>query len=138
MVHIERKIEINSSPKKVFEILDDTEIAPVWNITVKDIEIIEPKKKGFVKTTVGDFTSTRTETVENKSISMDIDGGVFDKMGYVVDAKGGGSEVTLWAEFEDPGQEKILLKAGEVLLNSLKKYAEYLESGGDPKQYKKK
>lgn len=68
---------------------------------------------------------------------MVIDGGVFDKMGYVVDAKGDGSEVTLWAEFKDPGQEKILLKAGEVLLNSLKKYAEYIEGGGNPSEYKK-
>ena len=138
MVHIERKVEINAPQNKVFEILDDTEISPIWNITVKEIEIIEPKKKGFVKTTVGDFTSIRTETVENKSISMIIEGGVFNKMGYVLAPKGNGTEATLWAEFDDQSQEKILLKAGEVLLNSLKKYAEYIESGGNPAEYKKK
>ena len=137
MVRIERKIEIKSSQKKVFAILDEPEKFPIWNITVNAVDIIEPKKKGFVKTTVGNFTSTRSKTVENKSISYDIDGGVFNKMGYTLIAKGGGTEVTLWAEFDDASQEKILLKAGEVLLNSLKKYAEYIEGGGNPAEYKK-
>jgi len=59
-------------------------------------------------------------------------------MGYVLAPKGNGTEATLWAEFDDQSQEKILLKAGEVLLNSLKKYAEYIESGGNPAEYKKK
>lgn len=138
MVHIERKVEINTSQKKVFDILDEPEKFPIWNITVKEVEIIEPKKKGFVKATVGDFTSTRSETVENKSISYIIDGGVFNKMGYVLAPKGDNTEATLWAEFDDQSKEKMLLKAGEVLLNSLKKYAEYLEGGGNPDEYKKK
>jgi len=38
----------------------------VWYITVKEVDIIEPKKKEFLKTTIGDYTSTRTETVENE------------------------------------------------------------------------
>jgi len=105
--------------------------------TVKEVEVIEPKKKGFVKTTVGDFTSIRTETVENEKISLDIEGGVFDKMGYIIAPKGDGTEATIWAEFEDASKEKILLKAGEILLGCLKKYAEYIEGGGNPDEYKK-
>jgi len=138
MARIERKVEINAPAKRVFDILDDTEKLPLWNITVKEIEIIEPKKKAFVKTTVGDFTATRYETVENEKISQTIEGGVFNKMGYIVTPKGDGTETTLWAEFEDESKEKMLLKAGEILLNSLKKYAEYLEGGGKPDEYKKK
>jgi len=138
MARIERKVEINTSQKMVFDILDEPEKFSIWNITVSEVEIIEPKKKGFVKTTVGDFTSTRTETVENKSISYIIDGGIFTKMGYVLTPKGDHTEATLWAEFDDQDKEKMLLKAGEVLLNSLKKYAEYLKGGGNPDEYKKK
>ena len=138
MVRIERNVEINSSPKRVFDILDEPEKFPIWNITVKEVDIIEPKKKGLVKSTVGDFTSTRTETIQNKSISYDIVGGVFNKMGYFLTPKGNQTEATLWAEFNDASQEKMLLKAGEVLLNGLKKYAEYLEGGGSPDNYKKK
>ena len=138
MVRIDRKVEINAPVKKVFDILDEAEKSPVWNITVNEVEIIEPKKKGFVKTTVGDFTSTRSETVENEKISYTLEGGVFNKMGYTVAPKGDGTEAMLWAEFDDESQEKILQKAGEVLLNCLKKYAEYLEAGGNPDEYKKK
>ena len=138
MVKIERKVEINAPAKRVFDILDDTEKAPIWNITVKEVEIIEPKKKAFVKTTVGDFTATRYETVENEKISQTIEGGVFNKLGYITTPKGDATETTLWAEFEDEGKEKMLLKASEILLNGLKKYAEYLEGGGNPDDYKKK
>ena len=138
MVRIERKVEINAPAKRVFDILDDAEKFPVWNITVNEIEIIEPKKKAFLKTTVGDFTATRYETVENEKISTTIEGGIFNKIGYLMTPKGDGTEITLWAEFEDESKEKMLLKAGEILLNSLKKYAEYLEGGGNPDDYKKK
>jgi len=138
MVHIERKVEIKAPVNKVFDILDEPEKFAIWNITVNDVEILEPKKKGFVKSTVGDFTSTRYETVKNDRIYYTIEGGVFDKMGYSVKPKGDGTEATLWAEFEDESKEKMLLKAGEILLNSLKKYAEFLEGGGNPNDYKKK
>ncbi len=137
MPRIERKVEIKAPVNKVFDILDEPEKFSIWNITVKEVEIIEPKKKGFVKSTVGDFTSTRTETVPNDKISYIIDGGAFNKMGYSVAPKGDGTEATLWAEFDDASQEKMLLKAGEILLECLKKYAEYIENGGNPDEYKK-
>ena len=138
MPRIERKIEINAPLKRVFDILDDAENFAVWNITVNEVNIIEPRKKGFVKTTVGDFTSTRTETVPNEKISYIIEGGAFNKMGYRVLPKGDGTEAILWAEFDNEKQEKMLGKAGEILLQSLKKYAEYLTTGGAPEDYKKK
>ena len=138
MPRIERKIEINAPLKRVFDILDDAENFAVWNITVNEVNVIEPRKKGFVKTTVGDFTSTRTETVPNEKISYNIEGGAFNKMGYSVSPKGDGTEAILWAEFDNEKQEKMLGKAGEILLQSLKKYAEYLKTGGAPEDYKKK
>jgi uncharacterized protein YndB with AHSA1/START domain len=138
MVHIERNVEIKAPVNKVFDILDEPEKFSIWNITVNDVEILEPKKKGFVKSTVGNFTSTRYETVKNEKIFYNIEDGVFDKMGYSVKPKGEGTEATLWAEFKDESKEKMLLKAGEILLNSLKKYAEFLEGGGNPADYKKK
>ncbi len=138
MVHIERKIEINAPVNGVFDILDEPEKFAIWNITVNSVDIIEPKKSGFVKSTVGDFTSTRYEVVKNDRIFYNIEGGVFDKMGYSLKIKGDGTEATLWAEFKDESKEKMLLKAGEILLDCLKKYAEFLESGGNPAEYKKK
>lgn len=137
MAKFERKIEINASPNKIYDILNDENLEEKWNITVKKLTTIEPDKYS-VKTTVGDIISTVTERVENERISMDIEGGPFSKMGYVLTPKGDSTEVMGWAEFEDPNQESILGMAGDMLLESLKKYVDHLESGGSPTEYNKK
>ena len=137
LAKFERKVEINASPNKIYDILNDETLEEKWNITVKKLTTIEPDKYS-VKTTVGDIISTVTERVENERISMDIEGGPFSKMGYVLTPKGDSTEVMGWAEFEDPNQESILGMAGDMLLESLKKYVDHLESGGSPAEYNKK
>lgn len=137
LAKFERRVEINASPNKIYDILNDETLEEKWNITVKKLSTIEPDKYS-VKTTVGDIISKVTERVENERISMDIEGGPFNKMGYVLTPKGDSTEVMGWAEFEDPNQESILGMAGDMLLESLKKYVDYLESGGNPTEYNKK
>ncbi|MFX0043730.1 MAG: SRPBCC family protein [Candidatus Hodarchaeota archaeon] len=137
MAKIERKVEINSSPKKIYDILNDETLEEKWNITVKKLTTIEPDKYS-VKTTVGDIISTVIVRDENKEISMEIEGGPFSKMGYVLTPKGDSAKVMLWAEFENPEQESILGMAGDMLLESLKKYVDFLEDGGNPAEYNKK
>ena len=137
MVRIERKIEIKASQKSVYDILADTMGAIKWNITAKEITEISEGKYAM-KSTVGDFTTIRTEVVENERLSSKIEGGIFNALGYILSPKGDTVEVTLWGEFDDPENEKILLKAGEILLKSLKKYVEYIEEGGDPEKFDKK
>ncbi|MHA1491074.1 MAG: hypothetical protein ACTSRI_15675 [Promethearchaeota archaeon] len=136
MVRIERKIEIKASQKSVYDILADTMGAIKWNITAKEITEISEGKYAM-KSTVGDFTTIRTERVENERLSVKIEGGIFNALGYILSPKGDMVEVTLWGEFDDPENEKILLKAGEILLKSLKKYVEYIEEGGDPEKFDK-
>ncbi len=58
--------------------------------------------------------------------------------GSILEPKGDTTSVTLWAEFEKEENEKMLVRAGEIYLESLKRYAEYLEEGGDPSNYDKK
>lgn len=137
MPRIERKIKINAPIKRVFDILDDAKIGPKWNVAMNSLKEIEDGTYE-VKSTVGDFTSIRDERVENKKISMKIEGGIFTGMGYNLSSKEGGTEVMLWGEFKDPKNEKMLTKAGELLLEGLKKCAEYLEKGGDIKKFDKK
>ena len=137
MARIEREIEINAPQKKIFDILDDTKIATKWNLPVNEIsEIFEGKYA--VKSTIGDFTSIRTETVESERLSMRIEGGIFNSMGYILSPKGDMVEVKLWGEFDDEKNEKILLRAGETLLKCVKNYAEFLEEGGNPDDFDKK
>lgn len=137
MAKLERKTEINSTPNKIYEILNDDSLETVWNITVNESTEIGPDKYD-VKTTVGDIISTITERVPDERISFAIEGGPFSKMGYILTPKGDKTEATAWAEFEDESQEKILGMAGEMLLESLRKFAEYRESGRAVEDYNKK
>ena len=137
MPQVERNIEIKSLQSRVFKILDDTLASPIWNLAVQQIEKIDEGQYA-VQSTVGDFTTIRTETVMDERISLKIEGGIFNDMGYILEPKGEVVEVTIWGEFDDEKNEKMLVKAGELLLESLKRYAEFLEEGGNTDDYDKK
>ena len=137
MPQVERNIEIKSLQSRVFKILDDTLASPIWNLAVQQIEKIDEGQYA-VQSTVGDFTTIRTETVMDERISLKIEGGIFNDMGYILEPKGEVVDVTIWGEFDDKKNEKMLVKAGELLLESLKRYAEFLEEGGNPDDYDKK
>ncbi len=137
MPRAEREIEINAPPERVYGILEDSLSYPVWNIVVNEIKEIGPDKY-FSKTNIGEITSTIKEQVPNKRISSTQEGSPMTAYGNILEPKGDITSVTLWAEFEDEKDEKMLVRAGEIYLKSLKKYAEYLEEGGDPKAYDKK
>jgi hypothetical protein len=134
---IERKIEIEAPQKNIFNILNDTMIGPKWNLAVNDVTKISENEYA-VKSTVGDFNTIRTETLEPEKLSMDIKGGIFSSMGYILKSKENMVEVTLWGEFDDEKNEKVLVKAGEILLKCLKSYAEFIEEGGNPDDFDKK
>jgi len=59
-------------------------------------------------------------------------------IGYVLSPKGDSVEVMIWAEFDNEKLEKAMGKAGEIFIESLKKFAEFLEEGGNPDEYDKK
>ena len=134
---VERNIEINAPQKDIFNILNNTMIGPKWNLAVNEVTKIT-ETEFAVKSTVGDFTTIRTETVDPERLSMNIDGGIFNSMGYILNPKGDIVEATIWGEFDDEKSEKILVKAGELLLKCLKNYAEFLEEGGNPENFDKK
>jgi len=134
---VERNIEINAPQKNIFNILNNTMESPKWNLAVKDIAKISETEYD-VKSTVGDFKTIRTETIDPDKISMRIEGGIFTSMGYILKPKGDIVEATIWGEFEDEKNEKILITAGELLLKCLKNFAEFLEEGGNPDDFDKK
>ncbi|MFX1573672.1 MAG: SRPBCC family protein [Promethearchaeota archaeon] len=137
MPHVERKIEIHTPPNRIFDILDDVSNSAKWSLPVNEITEIS-KDKFSVKSTVGDFTLIRTETVEPEKFSMSIEGGIFNSMGYILNPKGDMVETTIWGDFDDEKNEGVLAKAGEILLESLKSYAEFLEEGGNADDFDKK
>ena len=98
--------------------------------------------KWEVKSTIGDLTSTRVEAKENERITFDIEGSIFNRMGYILKSKGDTTKDTTkavcWGEFDDEKNKRILESAGGVLLEGLKRFAEFVEEGGDPEGFDKK
>ncbi len=134
---VERSVDISAPQEKIFKIIDEDNDYARWNIVVNEVTELGPGNY-FFKTTVGDVTSTRIETNPPESLSATQEGSPMTSLGYVLKPKGDAVEATIWAEFDDAGQEQILGMAGEMLVNSLKKYAEYLEAGGAADEYNKK
>ena len=137
MPRVEKKVDIAASQDLIFKIIDDDDNYAKWNIVVNDVTKLG-EGNYFFKTNVGDITSTRLETNPPKSLSATQEGSPMTSLGYVLEPKGDIVEATIWSEFDDASQEPILGIAGEMLLKSLKKYAEYLESGGNPDEFNKK
>ncbi len=137
MPRVEIEDDVNASAKTIYDILINDEFEAKWNLTVNELKSIGPNK-WEVKSTLGDLISTRVEEVENEKISFDIDGSIFTKMGYTLKPKGDLCNVMLWGEFEDEKNNKILTSAGGLLLDSLKRFAEFMEEGGDPENFDKK
>jgi len=137
MPKIEIKNEIEAPPKTIYDILMNDKLESIWNLTVhENINIGE--KMWSVKSTVGDLTSTRIEEVENERITFDIERTIFKKLGYIMTIKGDITEVCCWGEFDDENNRSILKKAGDILLQSLKVFAEFIEDGGTPENFNKK
>ena len=137
MPRVERSVDISAPQEKIFKIIDEDNDYARWNIVVNEVTELGPGNY-FFKTTVGDVTSTRIETNPPESLSATQEGSPMTSLGYVLKPKGDVVEATIWAEFDDPSQEALLGIAGEMLVKSLKKYAEYLEAGGNPDEYDKK
>ncbi|MFW9818856.1 MAG: SRPBCC family protein [Candidatus Thorarchaeota archaeon] len=137
MPKLERKVDINASQDTIWKIIDDDDNYPKWNIVVNEVKKLG-EGKYFFKTNVGDINSTRIETNAPNSLAATQEGSPMTSLGYALKPKGDFVEATIWAEFDDAAQEPILGIAGEMLLKSLQKYAEFLDSGGNPNEFNKK
>lgn len=137
MPRVEKVVDISASQDKIFKIIDEDNDYPRWNIVVNEVKELGPGNY-FFKTNVGDVTSTRMETKPPESLYAKQEGSPMTSLGYALKPKGDVVEAMIWAEFDDASQEAMLGIAGEMLLKSLKKYAEYLENGGNPAEFSKK
>ena len=108
-----------------------------WNLTIKKAEKLG-EGNYFFKTTVGDVTSYRVETIQNKGLSARMEGSPITALGYDLNPKGDAVEATLLVEFEEAEQEVVLGIAGDMFIDCLRKYAEFLEGGGNPDDFNKR
>lgn len=136
MPKLERTIELKAPVKKIYEILNDYMSLPVWNIVVNEIKQLEPKKY-FLKTNVGDIMNIEIENVPEEKMTSIQEGSPMEKIGYIFEARGSDTKVTLWAEFELENQKSILEMAADLFLKSLKVYVDFIMAGGNSNEYKK-
>ena len=136
MPKLEIKIELNAPVEKVYEILNDYMGLPIWNIVVREVERLEPKKY-FIKSNVGDIMNIEIENIPNERMTSLQEGSPMEKIGYIFKPLDDKTEVTLWTEFELENQRSVLKIAGDLFLKSLKVYVDYIMAGGNPEEYKK-
>jgi len=134
---IERKKKIKASAKTIYDILEDELGMPIWNLVVNEVKELAPGKY-WLNTNVGEVNSTRLEAVPNEKISAKQENSLMTSLGYILTPKDDIVQAVLWAEYDNPDDEMMLGIAGDVFLKSLKKYAEYIETGGKPEDFSKK
>ena len=130
------KIELKAPVEKVYGILNDYMGLPIWNIVVKEIEQLEPKKY-FIKSNVGDIMNIEIENIPNERMTSIQEGSPMEKIGYIFKPISDNTELTLWSEFELESQRSVLEIAGDLFLKSLKVYVDYIMAGGNSEEYKK-
>ncbi len=94
--------------------------------------------KFLVKSKIGEITVIREEIVPNEKFVVKQEGSPLKSVEYNLFSKGDSVEVIIRAEPKIEKRLENVERAGEMFLKSLKAYAEYLESGGNPDNFNKK
>jgi len=136
MPRIERKIEVESSPESIFNIVMDADIISRWNPAVDDSEVETDKM--LLKTNLGNLNVINIENVENKSLTLQLEEGNINSIGYILTSKKEKTVVMLWSEFNDKKYTKTYKNVGDLVLRGLKRYSEFIEEGGNPEDFDKK
>ena len=137
-MRVEKKIEINSTTKKLYDIVMDGQNAPRWNPVLTNVIEKEEGQKFLLKSDVGEILIVDTESVENEHVTWRMENSDMNSIGYIVEPKGDLTEVTIWTEFENKKLRKGYEKVADLVLKGLKNYVDFLEEGGDPEDFDKK
>ena len=137
-MRMEKKIEIKSSLKRIYDIIVDAEIITKWNIGVDEITEKEEGEEYLLKSALGDILIVDWEQVENESATWYLKDNDMNSIGYILELKGDIVETTLWVDSDNEKLIKSYEKVGELTLKSLKNFVDFLEEGGDPEDFDKK
>ena len=135
MPKLERKIKIESSPEKIYNIIKDGVNTPIWNPTVNAISFEDQITQ--LETDFGGLKIVNAEYDKNKSTTWFMEKSNMNSIGYILTPKKEATEVTLWTEFDDKKRSKLFKKNSDLVLRGLKKYANFLKNGGNSDQYNK-
>jgi hypothetical protein len=134
---VEKKIDIESTPEKIFKIITNRFITAKWNPAVESVLELQDNKLQL-DTDIGGIIVIRSKAEENKQVTWYTENSDMSSIGYIITPKKEYvSKVSIWAEFDDKKQSKLFKETVDKVLVGLKNYAEYLEDGGDPDLYRK-
>ena len=71
-------------------------------------------------------------------MTIQLEKGNINSIGYVLTPKKEKTEVMLWSEFDDKKLIKSYKDVEDLVLKSLKQFSEFVEDGGNPDDYNKK
>ena len=102
-IHVERTIEINAPPERVWGVMNDVERWPEWTESMKSVERLDTgdfsvgsKAKLKIRRSPNANVWTVTELTPNRSFSWETNsGGVKGVAKHVIEQVGSGSKVTL-------------------------------------------
>lgn len=137
-MRLEKKIEIKSTPKRIFDIIIDGEIVTKWNIGVNDIQEKKEGKNFLLKTDVGEILIVDWDQAENEHVTWHMKNSDMNSIGYSLNPKGDMVETTLWVDFDNKKLRKSFETVGDLTLKSLKNFVDFLEEGGDLEDFDKK
>ena len=120
MPKLKRKIEIESSPENIYNIVKDDINTPIWNPSVTAVTPMDDDKIKL-ETDVGGITIIKTETDENKSATWYMEKSSINSMGYILTPKAHEIEVAIWVEFDNKKLSKLYKKTADIMLEGLKK-----------------
>ncbi|MFX0006436.1 MAG: hypothetical protein ACFFA7_13885 [Promethearchaeota archaeon] len=137
MPKIEKKIDIESTPDRIFKIITNRFMTAKWNPAVESVLELEDNKLQL-DTDIGGITVIKSEADKNQYVTWYTENSDMSSIGYTITPKKEYvAKVSIWAEFDDKKQSKLFKETIDKVLIGLKKYAEYLEEGGDPDLYRK-
>ncbi len=137
-MRMEKKIEIKSSPKRIYDILIDAEIITKWNLGVDEITEKEEGREFHLKSSIGDIFIVDWEQVENEYVTWHMKNSTMNSLGYILEPKGDIVETTLWVDLDNKKLAKGYEKVGELTLKALKNFVDFLEEGGNAEDFDKK
>ncbi len=134
---VEATIQISASHTRVYDIILDIVNAHRWDPSIQEVSHVR-RTKYLVRTTgAGTLTLGIAAAIPYDRISWQLEGGIIQGVTFRVALAGKMAQVDVTAKVAPP---TAALQVGENLdlqLRALKRYAEYLQGGGNPSTYEK-
>ncbi len=134
---VEATVQITASHTRVYDILLDVANAYRWDPAIQEVSHIR-RTKYLVRTTgAGTLTLGLVAAIPYDRISWQYEGGIVQGITFRVGLAGKVAQVDVTAKVSPTTAAPEVEENLDLQMAALKRYAEYIQGGGDPSTYKK-